>query len=105
LFSLAFNLPDGSEIYADKGYTDYLAEDLLSEADALALMALRKRGSTRADSPPLAYVKRTVRHYIETVFSCITSVFPKGIHAVTFKGFLLKVSCFIWSYSLERAFL
>jgi hypothetical protein len=51
LFSLAFHLPVGSEIYADKGYTDYLVEDCLSETDALALMALRKQRSTRPDRP------------------------------------------------------
>ena len=102
--ALPLNLPPGSELYVDKGYTDYHAEDNMAEADEIHLMALRKRGSVRADSPCWVYIKQTIRHYIETVFSQITLRFPKTIHAVTFEGFLLKVSCFIWSYGLERAF-
>lgn len=66
-------------------------------------MAIRKRNPERLDSPCLGYIKQTIRHYIETVFSQITLRFPKSIHAVTFEGFLLKVSNFIWSYALEKA--
>lgn len=71
--------------------------------DEITLMSIRKHNSKRPDSPCLAYIKQTTRHYIETVFSQITLRFPKGIHAVTFEGFLLKVSSFIWVYSLEKA--
>ncbi len=103
LQTLPLNLPPGSELYADKGFTDYVAEDNLAEADDITLMAIRKRNSSRSDSPSLTYIKQTTRHYIETVFSQITLRFPKFIHAVTFEGFLLKVSSFIWSYTLEKA--
>ena len=102
LRALPLNLPPGSELYVDKGYTDYVAEDNLAEADNIALMAIRKRNSKRPDSPCLAYIKQTLRHPIETVFSQITQRFPKSIHAVTFEGFLLKISCFIWAYTLEQ---
>ena len=105
LATLPLNLPHSSELYTDKGYTDYLAEDNLAIESSLDLLTIRKKNSTRPDSPCLAYVKQVKRHYIETVFSQITLRFPKTIHAVTFKGFLLKISCFIWSYSLEQAFL
>ena len=103
LQTLPLNLPPGSELYSDKGFTDYVAEDNLAETDDITLMAIRKRNSSRSDSPSLAYIKQTTRHYIETVFSQISLRFPKFIHAVTFEGFLLKVSSFIWSYTLERA--
>lgn len=102
LRALPLNLPAGSELYADKGYTDYVAEDTLAEADEIALMAIRKRNSKRPDSACLAYIKQTLRHPIETVFSQITRRFPKRIHAVTFEGFLLKVSSFIWVHTLEQ---
>jgi hypothetical protein len=42
---------------------------------------------------------------IETVFSQITSLFPKHIHAVTLDGFLLKVSMFVIAFALEKAFI
>ena len=39
-----------------------------------------------------------------TVFSAITCVFPKSIHAVTFHGFLLKLEAFIFVFTLKQAF-
>jgi hypothetical protein len=44
-------------------------------------------------------------YYIETVFSGITRVFPKSMHAVTFDGFLLKLSAFIFAFTLKTAFI
>jgi hypothetical protein len=40
-------LPEGSIIFADKGYTDYDHEDLLQEAGGLHLKAQRKKRSKR----------------------------------------------------------
>ncbi|WP_072623186.1 IS982 family transposase [Spirulina major] len=105
LRTLPLNLPSGSELYVDKGYTDYVAEDNLARADGIKLMPLRKKNSQRADSPCLAYIKQTLRHPIETTFSQLVARFPKRIHAVTAAGFLLKVSSFIWMHSLESTFL
>ncbi len=105
LTTLPLNLPGGSELYADKAFTDYTVEDNLPPMEQIQLLAMRKANSKRADSGAMSYIKQTTRHFIETVFSQITLRFPKSIHATTFKGFLLKVSCFIWSYSLERTFL
>lgn len=105
LNALPFNLPTGSSIYCDAGYTDYLAEDNLNETEALHLQVMRKRNSKRADTPWVAYLKQTIRHPIETVFSSITRQFPKTIHAVTLDGFLLKLTTFILAFTLESAFL
>ena len=105
LRTLSLPLPTDSELYVDKGYTDYGAEDSLRDADGIRLMAIRKKNSKRADSPCLAYVKQVMRHPIETTFRQVTARFPKRIHAVTFEGFLLKVSSFIWVHTLESAFI
>jgi len=67
LQTLPLNLPPGSQLYADKAFTDYLVEDNLAEADGITLMAIRKGNSKRPDSPCLAYIKQTIRHAIETV--------------------------------------
>ena len=76
LNALPFNLPPGSEVY-----TDYTAEDDLEESSQISLEVMRKKNSKRQDEPWIKYIKQHTRHYIETVFSGITCVFPKSIHA------------------------
>jgi hypothetical protein len=105
LNALPLNLPPGSSIYGDAAYTDYQAEDDLNQTDDISLQIARKRNSKRPDAPWVAYIKQHTRHYIETVFSRITSRFPKFIHAVTIDGFLLKVATFIIAFTLEAAFI
>jgi len=39
------------------------------------------------------------------VFSGITRIFPKSIHAVTFDGSLLKLSALIFAFTLKTAFI
>jgi hypothetical protein len=62
---------------------------------------MRKKNSKRQDEPWNRYIKQSIRHYIETVFSAITCTFPKSIHAVTYQGFLLKLEAFIFAFTLR----
>jgi hypothetical protein len=71
----------------------------------LHVHVMRKKNSKRPDKPYVQYIKQSIRHYIETVFSAITSLFPKSIHAVTYKGFLLKLQTFIFAFTLKQAFM
>ncbi len=105
LKALPLNLPQGSEVYGDAAYTDYTSEDNLKNSSQIELQVMRKRNSTRQDPPWTSYVKQCTRHYIETVFSGITRFFPKSIHAVTLDGFLLKLSAFIFAFTLKTAFI
>lgn len=105
LNALPLHLPVHSAVYADAAYTDYQAEADLEQNEDITLQVARKRNSKRPDSPCLAYIKQTTRHFIETIFSTITARFPKAIHAVTMEGFLLKVSTFIVAFTLEAAFI
>ncbi len=83
LKALVFNLPPGSYVYADSGYTDYQAEDCLQEIDEINLAVMRKKNSRRPDSPCAAFIKQQhLRHPIETLFSLITRRLSKSIHAV-----------------------
>ena len=66
---------------------------------------MRKKNSKRKDEPWNQYIKQSTRHYIETVFSAVTSLFPKSIHAVTYQGFLLKIEAFIFAFTRKLAFL
>ncbi len=95
LNALPFNLPSGSEVYTDAGYTDYTSEDDLFNSSEIELKVMRKANSKRKDEPWNHYIKQSTRHYIETVFSTITYAFPKSIHAVTYNGFLLKLEAFL----------
>lgn len=105
LNALPLCLPEKAEVYGDAAYTDYQAEDDLRENDGIVLQIARKRNSRRSDSPAMAYIKQTIRHPIETVFSQITLRFPKSIHAVTLDGFLLKLVAFIFTMTIETAFI
>jgi hypothetical protein len=96
-----FDLPEGSWIDTDKAYNDYEVEDMLLEAAAIQLCPMRKKNSTRAVPPCIAYVQHYYRKKIETVGSLIERMLPKSIHAVTAAGFELKVFLFVLAYSIN----
>lgn len=104
LYELPFDLPEGSEIYADSAYTNYQIEDDLKEFGNIVLSPARKKNSKRRDEPHVRRYKQRIRKQIETVFSELTGLFPKKIHAVTFGGFLLKIVLFILGHTLNKSF-
>lgn len=98
-----FDLPPGSEVYADRIYTNYLLEDVLNEAD-IQFKPLRKKNLTRQWEPWERYWIHLHRKMIETAGSLIERLLPKSIHAVTGVGFELKVSLFILAMSFNHVF-
>lgn len=97
---LNLDLPEGSTILADKAYTDYDYEDLLEEV-GLHLKAQRRKNSKRPVSAWEEFLGKPIRQYIETVFSKLTNLFSKKIHAVTPRGFELKIVCFLLAFSIQ----
>ena len=97
----AYELPDGSIIYADKAYNDYEIEDLLKEIDHMKRMPMRKKNSKRALPPEVSFVQHYYRKMVETAGSLIEQLLPKSIHAVTSQGFELKVALFVIASSLN----
>ena len=97
----AYELPDGSIIYADKAYNDYEIEDLLQEVDHIQLIPMRKKNSKRALPPYISVVQSYHRKRVETAGSLIEQLLPKSIHAVTSQGFELKVALFVVASSLH----
>lgn len=95
------DLPAGSLIHADRAYTDYQEEDLLQEAGGITLQPQRKRNSKRPLAVWKQFLAQPVRQQVETAFSQITALFPKHIHAVTSQGFVLKLVCFLLSFSFR----
>jgi len=95
-----FDLPAGSQVFGDKAYTDYLVEDLLDEA-GIQLVTDRKKNSKRPMPPWLHFFLRQYRNQVETAGSMIERLLPKSIHAVTAKGFELKVILFVLASSIN----
>jgi hypothetical protein len=98
-----FDLPEGSTIYGDSAFTLYMIEDLLRDVCGIDLSPMRKKNSKRPCSASLAYLQAVGRKQVETAGSLIERLLPKSIHAVTAKGFTLKVSLFVLAYSFSYA--
>lgn len=103
LQGLALDLPQGSVLYTDAGYTDYVAEDVFEEAMGNQQQTARKKNSKRPHTPAQNFLLQHFRKRIETTFSQLTARFPKQIHAVTAAGFTLKIALFIFVHTLDQA--
>jgi len=97
----SFDLPEGSTVYADKAYNDYEIEDLLLEAENIKLSAIRKHNSKRPVPDYVQFLQHYKRKVIETSGSLLSQPLPKSIHAVTAKGFELKVMLFVLALSVN----
>lgn len=95
--SFVFDLPKWSDIHADRAYTDYEFEDYLELQRQLKFKARRKKNAKRKDRGMCT----KTRKIIETAFSSITSSFSKKIHAVSAKGFELKIVMFVFAYAIK----
>ena len=97
---LKLELPEGAIICADKGYTDYHYEDLLEDV-GLHLKAQRRKRSKREMPAWVEFLSKSIRQYIETVFSKLSAMLGGKIHAVTPRGFELKIVCFLLAFSIQ----
>jgi hypothetical protein len=101
---LDFDLPWGSTVYGDSGFTDYEWEDTMKELEGIDFLVARKKGSLRGDTFIDETAKKQNRKRIETSFSTITNDFPKRIRAVTLNGFIFKLWMFIVSHAITMFF-
>ncbi len=95
-----FDVPEQSWITGDKAYNDYTMEDLMREA-GVELLPLRKKNSLRSVPPYITYLQHAIRKIVETTGSLIERLLPKSIHAVTARGFELKVVLFVLACSIN----
>lgn len=101
LSKLYIDLPPQSRLYGDSAYTAYEMEELYRETELIDLKITRKSNSKRPDEPHEAFIKTVMRKRIETAISEIIELTPHSIHAVTIKGFLLKILLFVFAYQLK----
>lgn len=101
LWKMELDIPPDSFLYADGGYNCFDLEDQLLDEK---IQLLAKRGSTAKNRVRLPAEERKIsskRQVVETAFSSITSQFPRYIKCRTENGFLIKIFCFILSYSFS----
>jgi IS5 family transposase len=94
------DLPEGATLYADRGYTDYLCEDVLNQDTAITLTALRRRNSRRPMDGCIRFICHHVRKRSETAFSQIADRFARRIYAVTPRGIELKAFLAVLAFSI-----
>ena len=75
-----------------------MIEDMMREA-GLELIPIRKKNLHRP-TPAITYFQACIRKMIDTG-SLIERLLPKSIHAVTAKGFELKVALFVLACSIN----
>ncbi len=97
---LPLDLPPGAQIVADAAYTDYAFEDALAEDGQITLTAARRGNSRRPHPAWLSYWCQWTRHRIETTFSTLTGWMGRRLHAVTPRGFELKIGLTVLAYSI-----
>lgn len=97
---LRLDLPAGAGLYSDTAYTDYTEEALLSEEGDLRLVCPRKKNSLWRHPGWLEYICKYTRKRVETTFSRIEAERARHIHAVTPRGFELKVFLTLLAYSI-----
>lgn len=100
LKSLHLDLPPRSELDADAAYNDYVYEDTLSDVADIDLVAARKKNSKRPRPGYETFVLQRVRKRVETTFSQIDAMLARHIHAVTPRGFELKVFLTVLTFAI-----
>lgn len=95
-----FDLPESSFVTGDKAYNDYTIEDVMREA-GVELIPLRKKNSLRPLPAYMTYFQACIRKIVETTGSLIERLLPKSIHAVTARGFEIKVALFVLACSIN----
>lgn len=102
LARLDFDLPQGSIVWQDSGFTDYEWEDFYLAKEHIEFATQRKKNSLRGDSFIDAVAKKQNRKQVEVRISEITSRLGKKIHAVTIQGFQFKVFLLILAFAIIK---
>ena len=100
LRSMDLNLPEGSTLFGDTGFLDLGFEAALRAEAGLRLVVPRRANMKEQLDGCLEYVCCVSRKRVETTFSQLTERLARSIHAVTARGFELKVLLTVLAFSL-----
>jgi hypothetical protein len=98
---MPLELPEDSELYGDSGFTDYSHEENLLDGQKIDMKIARKKNSKRQHQPWWNFLIQQERKPIEATFSEMTATLSKKIHAVTQKGFLMKVVALVLAFLID----
>ncbi|MBV9658068.1 MAG: hypothetical protein JO295_08150 [Verrucomicrobia bacterium] len=101
---LPFVLPAGAEVYADAAYSSAELEALALEQEGVDLQVCLQRNNARPQSPEREAAKRrSSASRPKQSFSGLLSLFGRRVHAVTCRGFQLKIVLLLLAYSLKKS--
>ena len=100
LKNMEVNLPEGSTLFGDGGFLDLAFETELKDEAGIELIVPRRKNMKEQLDACTAYVCRVVRKQVETTFSQLTERMARSIHAVTPRGFELKIMLTNLAFSL-----
>jgi len=100
LRNMYLNLPEGSVLIGDPGFLDRLFESDLKQEAGLHLLVARRKNMKEQLDILVADVIKSLRGQVETTFSQLTERLARSIHAVTAKGFELKVFLTILTFRI-----
>lgn len=97
---MTLDLPTGAAVFADAAYLDGQYAALAEEATDTRIIAQR-RGNSRDPLPAwLSFLCQQTRKRVEMVFSSLRAALSGSVHAVTPRGFELKVFLTVLAYSI-----
>ena len=94
-------VPKGASIYADKAYNSASYEDFLWEERGIALLSQKKASNRRQYTQKISAYINKKRKKIETAFSEMKSWLGQKVHAVTLKGFKLKLTLNVVAFAFK----
>jgi hypothetical protein len=100
LRTMELNLPEGSTLLGDGGFLDLAFEKALSEEAAVHLIVPRRKNMKQQLHGCLEYVCRICRKRVETTFSQLSERMARSIHAVTPRGFEMKIMLTVLAFSI-----
>lgn len=99
---LPLDLPKGSNLWGDKAYQDQTEQWLLQDAAGVRSVALKRKNARHPLPQCLVYLTQIGKQQVETAFSLIDRMLPKHLHAVSARGFLLKLQTAVIAYAFDR---
>ena len=100
LRSMDLNLPQGSTLFGDSGFLDTDFETALRQEAGVNLVVPRRSNMKQQLDGCLEYVCGVRRKQVETTFSQLTERLARSIHAVTARGFELKILLTVLAFSI-----
>ena len=100
LRSMDLNLPEQACLFGDSGFLDTDFEAAVCEQAQIRLVVARRANMREQLDGCLEYICRVSRKRVETSFSLLTERLARSIHAVTPRGFELKIMLTVLAFSI-----